>query len=213
MTDMTDRDRMRDTLLCATLPHVVFEGWTDAALDAGAADAGMDALEVKRFFPGGVAGMVEHFSDWADRRMAGEVAGHDLEGLGARQRVQLAVRLRFEALAPHREAVRRTLSWLVFPVNAPLAAKCLYCTVDAIWRAVGDRSSDFSFYTKRALLAAVLGATALYWLEDDSIGYGESWGFLERRLGDVLKIPALGARARGLVSALPNPFRILRGFS
>jgi ubiquinone biosynthesis protein COQ9 len=220
MTAATDREETRDRLLIATLPHVTFDGWTAGALNAGAADAGMDEATVKRFFPGGAAEMVEHFSAWADARMAdamtrfetagNETGGTGTGGTGTRARIALVVRLRFEALAPHREAVRRTIAWLALPVNGPLALRCLSRTVDAMWLAAGDQSVDFSFYTKRALLAGVLGATALYWLDDDSDGGADSWAFLERRLDDVLRIPALGARARRLVRALPDPFGILR---
>ena len=46
----------------------------------------------------------------------------------------------------------------------PVAAN----TVDAIWYAAGDSATDFNFYTKRGLLAAVYGATMLYWLDDRS---------------------------------------------
>lgn len=205
-----ERNEIRDRLLIATLPHVVFEGWTTRALSAGAADAGMDDAAVLRFFPGGAAEMVAHFSAWADRRMNDGMDAHDAGGLRTRQRVALAVRLRFEALAPWREAVRRTLSWLALPRNAPLGVKCVYRTVDAIWHAVGDTSADFSFYTKRALLAGVLGATVLYWLDDDSDDHGESWAFVERCIADVMKLPALGARVRRVMSNLPDPFRFLR---
>lgn len=215
MTAAADRNETRDRLLIATLPHVTFDGWTTGALSAGAADAGMDEATVKRFFPGGAAEMVEHFSTWADARMAdamirNETGEHGTGELKMRERIALVVRLRFEALAPHREAVRRTIAWLALPVNGPLAVRCLSRTVDAMWFAAGDEAVDFSFYTKRTLLAGVLGATALYWLDDDSDGSADSWAFLERRLDDILRIPALGARARRLVQALPDPFGILR---
>ena len=205
-----DRDAARDKLLLATLPHVAFDGWGRAALAAGAADAGMKATDVERFFPGGVADIVAHFSAWADARMADGLAGHEVGELRSRERIALAVRLRFEALAPWREAVRRTFSWLVLPGNALLGARCAWRTVDAVWYAAGDSSADFSFYTRRALLAGVLGATALYWLEDRSEGNSDSWAFLDRRIADALRLPALGARARRLVRNLPDPFKILR---
>ncbi len=205
-----DRNAARDKLLLATLPHVAFDGWGRAALAAGAADAGMTDTDVERFFSGGVSDMGAHFSVWADARMADGLARHDVGELRTRERIALAVRLRFEALAPWREAVRRTFSWLALPGNAPLGARCAWRTADAIWYAVGDSSADFSFYTRRALLVGVLGATALYWLEDQSEGTSDSWAFLDRRIADALKLPALGARARRLVRNLPDPFKILR---
>lgn len=205
-----DRLDARDRLLTAVLPHVTFDGWTDAAFRAGAADLGADIREVRRLFPGGAREAVAHFSDWADRRMLAALAGRDLAALRLRERVALAVRLRLEALAPYREAVRRSLSLLALPPNAALGAKCLYRTVDAIWRAAGDRSVDFSFYTKRALLAAVVSTTTLYWLDDNSEGRAESWAFLDRRIADVMRIPALRQRLDRITERLPDPFRVLR---
>ncbi len=205
-----DRNAVRDKLLLATLPHVVFDGWCGAALAAGAADAGMAETDVERFFPGGAADMAAHFSAWADARMTDGLARRGKDDLRTGERVALAVRLHFEALEPWREAARRTVSWLALPGNASLGARCIWRTADAIWYAVGDNSSDFSFYTRRALLAGVLGATALYWLQDESEGRSDSWAFLDRRINDALRLPALGARARRAFGTLPDPFKILR---
>ena len=75
----------------------------------------------------------------------------------------------------------------------------------AIWLAIGDKSTDFSFYTKRALLAAVYSATLLYWLNDKSDGQAASWAFLDRRIGEVMKIPQIKGQLRSMFDRLPNP--------
>jgi len=210
MTEIPDRAEARDRLLLATLPHVVFDGWTSSALVAGARDTGMEAVDIQRYFPGGPVAMIEHFGNWADGCMVSALQQEDMEAHGLTQRVTLAVRLRLEALAPHREAVRRGLGHLALPSSGFGAAACLYRTVDSVWVAAGDRSADFSFYTKRALLAGVIVATTLYWLDDNSQDSAESWAFLDRRINDVLKIPRLRDRAARLTGWLPDPFRILR---
>ena len=87
-----------------------------------------------------------------------------------RDRVTVAVRARLELLAPHREACRRLMSFLALPPNAGLAASSTWKTVNAMWYAAGDTSTDFNFYTKRALLASVYASTVLYWLGDESEG-------------------------------------------
>jgi len=204
------REESRDRLLLVALPHVVFDGWTEKAFQAAIADLGAAATDYRRFFPGGAREAIGHFSDWADRRMAAGLAGHALGDLPVRKRVALAVRLRFEALAPHREAVRRSLGLLALPPNAMLGAQLLYRTVDCLWHAIGDRSADFNFYTKRALLAAVISSTTLYWLDDTTEGAEASWAFLDRRIADVMKVPALGGRLRRLRDRLPNPAGLFR---
>jgi ubiquinone biosynthesis protein COQ9 len=208
--DSVGRRESRDRLLLAALPHITFDGWTDKAFQAGIADRGMAASDFPRFFPGGARDAIGHFSDWADRRMVASLADHAVDELSIRKRVALATRLRFEALAPYREGVRRALGLLALPPNAALGARCLYRTVDAIWHATGDRSADFNFYSKRALLAAVLSATTLYWLDDRSDEHEGSWSFLDRRIADVMKIPALGSRLRRLGDRLPDPARVFR---
>lgn len=204
------RMERRDALLKAALPHVPFDGWTRAALEAAAQDLGMSAADAGRYFPGGIPDLIAHFSDWADRLMQDALSAEDLSGLRVRERIALAVRVRLATLERHREAVRRALSWLALPPNIPLGLRCLYRSVDAIWYAVGDRSADFSFYTKRALLAGVLSSTVLYWLDDDSDDSTETWAFLDRRIDDVMKIPRVSGRARQAAERLPNPLRFMR---
>src|SRR5207237_5669709 len=106
-------------------------------------------------------------------------------GLKTREKVALAVRLRLSANTAHREAIRRALTILALPVNAPLATRLLYRTVDAVWYATGDRSTDYNFYTKRMLLAGVYGTTLLYWINDKSPDSTETSPFLARQIAHV----------------------------
>ena len=206
-----DRDAQREALLKATLPHVPFDGWTRTAFLVGARDAGIAPALADNAFPGGMTELLEFYHGHADIEMVRALEVHsDLAALKTREKVALAIRLRLEAEAGHREAIRQALSFLALPTNAPLGAKCLYRTVDAIWYAAGDRATDFSFYTKRALLAGVYSATVLYWLNDKSDGFAETWTFLDRRIADVMKIYALRARFDRFAEQLPDPFRLFR---
>src|SRR5262249_29964062 len=85
------------------------------------------------------------------------------------------------------ESVRRGLAMLALPFNGTLGLRLLYRAVDAIWYGVGDTSTDFNFYTKRATLAGVFSSTLLYWLNDRSEGNDATWSFLDRRIDDVMR--------------------------
>src|SRR3546814_19524997 len=102
------------------------------------------------------------------------------------------------------------MSFLAQPQHAALALRCLYRTIDEIWFAVGDTSTDFSFYTKRATLAGVYSTTLLAWLDDTSEGFADTWAFLDRRIADVMRIPLLRARFRQRLPRVPNPSRFVR---
>ncbi len=203
-------DTAREKILEATLAHVPFDGWTDTALRAGAADAGYGPADPARFFPGGPAELIELFNVRADAAMLAELEARDLDAMRVRERVALGVRLRLEQNEAHREAIRRGLACLALPRNAPLALKCLHRTVDAIWRAAGDTATDYNYYTKRGLLAGVYAATLLYWLGDDSPGCARTWAFLDRRIADVMRVPQGVARLRERLPQLPDLAGIFR---
>lgn len=196
---------IRDRLVLAALPHVAFDGWSLATLEAAARAEGLDASMAERAFLAGPAAAVEHFTDLADRLMAQDLADVDMAALRVPERVQRAIEIRLNRWTPHREAVRRGLSVLALPPHAGVAARATFRTVDAIWRAAGDSSSDFSWYTRRATLAAVYSATVLYWLDDPSEDGAPTRAFLKRRLADVGRLTGLRKRVEKWASGLATP--------
>jgi ubiquinone biosynthesis protein COQ9 len=209
-----DLEALQDRILLATLPNVAFDGWSRASLEAATADAGLQPQDLLHAFPGGVSDAVAHFSDWADRQAAAAIDAAKAEGLKTHQRVALGVRARLEAMAPWREAARKATAWLATPRRAVMGSRLVYRTTDAIWRAAGDLSTDFNFYSKRGLLAGVVISTTLFWLQDRSEENAASWTFLDRRIAEVLKLGGVIGKTKSRLEGLdPTPFlrRFQRG--
>jgi ubiquinone biosynthesis protein COQ9 len=204
-------EALREKLLLATLPHVAFDGWTQAALRAGASDAGLGADDIARAFPGGPVSAIDAFNRRADRRMVEAAQALDTTAMRTHEKIAAAIRARLEDAAAHKEAVRRAFAILALPFNAPLALRMLHRTVDAAWHAAGDRSTDFNWYTKRGLLAGVYSATVLYWLNDKSEGHGDTWAFLDRRLDEVMRVGGAIGRAAKALGDFRSPFGAFRG--
>lgn len=202
-------ERERDRLIEAMLPNIAFDGWSHAALRVAARQLDMPADEALALFPRGAPDLVAGFSAWADRHMLDWYEAAPPEG-GTVARVKRALELRFEVVTPWREAVRRALSVLALPPHAVLGTRLLYETVDGIWYAAGDASTDFSFYTKRATLAGVYTATLMYWLEDRSDDFADTSAFIDRRLADVARLGEARERLGAAFERLPNPFRLFR---
>ena len=184
-----------------------FDGWSEKALATAAAELDIDPEEARHAFPGGPVALVTYHAAYADRRMEEALEEADLAEKRVRERIAHAVRVRLEQNAAHREAIRAALPILAQPANGPHALASLYRTVDTIWFAVGDKTTDFGFYTKRALLAGVYLSTLLYWLNDGSEGAEATWGFLDRRIADVMRIQSARARFAGF---RPPGFGLLR---
>ena len=91
----------------------------------------------------------------AEPRDGGRRRGRGRPALRVPQRIRRVVELRLIAMAPHKAALRRALALLALPWNAPQGLRATAGAVDAMWHAAGDTSADFSWYTRRATLAAI----------------------------------------------------------
>ena len=99
--------------------------------------------------------------------------------------------IRLSLCLKYKEAIRSSILITALPINSKKSIGILYRTCNSIWRTIGDKSTDFSFYTKRVSLAAVYSSTLLFWLNDTSKDQEETSLFLDRRLNDISKIPQL----------------------
>jgi ubiquinone biosynthesis protein COQ9 len=183
-----DKEKAALEILAHALPIAPFEGWNQRMLAQAAVAAGYKKTDVIRVFPGGAIDATDFFSRRMNHAMLEALQGYHLENMKIRERIATAIRLKLELMAPHREALRKALAMQALPFYCHRALRGLYETVDAIWHAIGDTSTDFNFYTKRLTLAGVYSSTLLYWLDDKSPGYANTWAFLDRRIEDVMRI-------------------------
>lgn len=200
----------RARLLDAILPHVVFDGWGEAAFRAAAADCGMAPALARAHCPRGALDLAAAYHRKGDAAMRTALAAADTGGLRFRDRIALAVKLRLGAA--DREVVRRGAALFALPQNAATGAGLVWGTADAIWTALGDTSDDINWYSKRATLSAVYSATALYWLGDESEGHAATWEFLDRRIEGVMRFEKMKADLRDnrfLSKVLAGPLRAL----
>ncbi len=186
----------RDSLLDAALGHVPFDGWSETTFRAAVADSGVSTTVARGIFPRGSVDLAVAFHKRGDVAMAERLRSTDLGPMRYSERVAAAIRFRLEA-AGDREAVRRASTLFALPMHAADGARLIWGTADAIWTALGDTSTDFAWYSKRATLSAVYGATVLYWLGDDSLGHQDTWAFIDRRIEDVMRIEKLKGQVRG----------------
>ncbi|MBA4324212.1 MAG: COQ9 family protein [Rhodobacter sp.] len=191
-------DELKARVLDAALSHVPFDGWSERTLAAAITESGVAPALARSLFPRGGVDLALAYHQRGDQAMVAALAQRNLAALRFRDRIALAVRLRLEAA--DRELVRRGTTLFALPMHAADGARAIWQTADRIWTALGDSSQDLNWYTKRATLSAVYGATVLYWLGDDSPEAQDTWNFLDRRIDQVMQVEKLKAGFR------ENPF-------
>jgi len=178
----------RDEALLALMAADPFPGWNLTGLRQVAGE------HADLLFLGGAVEMVEASIDLADRRMELAAAALPMEGWRTPERVRAVFALRLQQNRPFKVSVGRALVVLTLPGRSVVAAAATVRTVDAIWHAAGDLATDFSWYTKRAILAPVYVATLLFWLTDNSGDDTATLEFLDRRLAQVAAIGKIRRR-------------------
>lgn len=175
----------KSAVLAAALPHIPFDGWGENTLRRAAQEAGLNAEMVALWFPEGAIDAIHFHHQLADAEMVEALTALNLPAMRVPERIRTAILTRLRQQLPHRAAIRKAMGVITLPTHAAASTHMLYDTVDAIWRAAGDQSTDFNFYTKRMTLAAVYSATVLCWLGDETPDLSETSAFLDRRLKDV----------------------------
>jgi ubiquinone biosynthesis protein COQ9 len=191
-----------DTLLDAALVHVAFEGWSAAAFSAAAEDLGLSESEARVLAPRGAVDLAVAYHRRGDRSMVERLRSTDLSQMRFRDKVATALRFRIEA-TDDREAVRRASALFALPTHAAEGARLIWETADAVWTALGDTSDDLNWYTKRATLSGVWGASVLYWLGDNSPDNADTYAFIDRRIDDVMRIEKVKGQLRKSPLAKP----------
>jgi len=185
-------EALRKAVLGAALARAT--PFSEKLLAEAGNDTAIGSGERARLFPEGVASLIAFYSLEVDRELEERLAALDLSAMSVRKRISTAVLTRVAILKPHKDTARRAAAHLSLPPNLALAARLVCHTVDTMWRATGDLSTDFNFYSKRAILAGVYTATLMRWFSDPDEHATEA--FLAARIENVLQFEKLKARMR-----------------
>lgn len=206
-------DMNLDELQAALAPllprHAAFDGWSEKALAMAAAELSVPADRARLAFPGGQAEMIDAWFDAVDKAMLAAFPPERIAAMKIRARIRELVLFRLERVRPHREALRRALTILALPQNAPRGARLAWRSADRIWRTAGDTATDFNHYSKRAILVGVYGSTSLVFLDDESEDMAETRAFLDRRIDEVMRFEKFKARWKGQGHLRPSISRFL----
>ncbi len=194
----------RERLLDAMLEIAAERGWTQGAMEAAAERAGLSEGEVELASPGGVAGLLEALADRSAKAAEARMGEPDIKDMKIREKVAAGVKAYIAHLDPHKAAMKRAAG---SPFNLFAGPGALWKAADAIWAGLGDKSTDFNWYTKRMTLSAVIGSTLLAWLgTDDEEQIDE---FLDHRIENVMQFEKSKKQVQDFVAKMPDPFDIL----
>ena len=189
-------EEIKERLLAAALPYVASQGWSRETWEGAIADSGVDSTQALCACPRGNIDLALADQERIDAAMVARLksGSSGLEDLRFRDRVAFAVQTRLDLM--DKEVTRRSSALFSLPGHASEGMRAAWRTVDVIWTALGDRSMDLNWYTKRLLLSSIVSSTTIYWLSDRSPDNADTREFLDRRIADVMRIEGAKAKFR-----------------
>ena len=209
MTEPASLDELRLKLAPALADAAAFDGWTDAAVRDAASAAGIDPDAAAFAFSGGAMAMIEAWVRQVDAAMAAALPADQIATLKIRERIRTLVQFRLDAIAGQKEALRRALSIMAMPQNAPRALALGWQSADAMWRLAGDTATDYNHYTKRLTLGSIYAATLAVYVGDTSADHADTKAFLDRRIEGIMKFEKVKARLLRPREDVFSPARLL----
>ena len=190
-------DEVRAFLAPSLAAQAAFDGWTEKAVLAAAALAGVDSDLARLAFNDGPVDMIDAWFQAIDEQMAAKYSADELAAMKVRQRIKALVEARLDILYADREGLRRAVAILAAPPHLRRAAKMGWRAADRMWRLAGDTATDYNHYTKRTLLSGVYGSTISVFLDDESENFAETRAFLDRRIENVMQFEKVKAKVTG----------------
>ena len=207
MTQDLTLDEIRAKLAPGIAANAAFDGWSDAARDMAAQAEGIDTDIAALAFKDGPVDMIDAWFAHIDGVMLATVPPERLAPMKIREKITALIEARLDATSADRESLRRAVAILALPQNLAKATRLGWRTVDTIWRAAGDVSTDYNYYTKRTILLGVYASTITVFLDDESEGLAETRAFLGRRIDGIMQFEKAKA---GFVKRTEHGFSLSR---
>lgn len=174
---------IRTEILNNALNYVNEHGWSRRSLGLGAEDLGYSQV-VEGIFARGGADLVLHFVRMNNKELV-EYMQSEITELEEKPKTSEFIRnvleYRLRMIVPYIDVWSDAMALLLRPNVVVDATSELQTMVDDIWYYAGDKSADFNWYTKRAILAKVFISTQAVMINDQSPDFKDSWDFLDRR--------------------------------
>lgn len=201
--------KAQSAILARALIIAPFEGWTAMSLRTAAREAGLPKGADALYFPGGPLELLGFWAGELDRAAEAHLRGLDLDAMKIRDKVTAGVTARLEALSGHEAAARRAAARLALLDAAGQGPAQLWTAADTIWRAIGDTSTDANYYSKRAILSAVLGTSLMAWVSDERLDKRQGRAFIEARINGVMRFETTKWQVKEAVKDWPHPAELL----
>tara|TARA_Y100000768_G_scaffold360328_1_gene317479 strand:+ start:94 stop:723 length:630 start_codon:yes stop_codon:yes gene_type:complete len=178
---------------------VVKDGWSKNLLKKLLSNK-IKSSDLTYYFPNGYIDILELSLIELNKSLENKLNKINIINFPMSRRIKKILLVRLEILNEEKIFFKKTFNHLILPQNNKIMKKNLYNSVDSMWYLAGDNSTDFSFYTKRLILAAIY-TNALYKFFNKDIEHAII--NIDKNLKIISNIPKLKERFSFIKDSLP----------
>ena len=182
-------ENLKKRILRSVLEILPYETFDGNIISKACESVNLQKEYASLLFPNGRVEILELFRDYVDEIMVKRIGEELVDVKSITVKIYESIKIRLEILDKYKMVIPKIISFYSMPWNHFKLYPYTWKSMNLIWRvAGGDQSTDFNYYTKRGLLTGVYWSTIIYWLQDESLNYQDTYDFLQRELNLIGKI-------------------------
>ena len=179
--------------------HIIRDGWSKNIFNKISKNK-LKKTDLIFLFPNGYMDLLILALNEINTNLENKIKKINIINFPLSKRIKKILLFRLEILNKDKIFYKKTFNHLLLPANSKLLKKCLYNSVDKMWYLAGDNSTDFSFYTKRIILAFIY-TSAIFTLNNYGLERAEE--NIDKNLQKIAKIPKIKERFSFIKDNLP----------
>ena len=192
------------------LNNLAFDGWNQAALEKAVESLGKEKIYAEILFPGGIKEFTKFFADECNEKL--EERAKDI--LATEMRLSEKVEeIIFEKIKIYHDeigslsGVQKFSGYCACPNNLTFTMQNIYEFSSEVWYMLKDKSTDFSYYTKRISLGTIYSNCFLYSISDDSENLEKTRAYIKRNIDGLMKFNKLKQKFKNLTPSSKFEFK------
>jgi len=192
---MTKKVEIKANILKNFIENAPFDGWNENNIASTIKAEGLEEGYAEVLFPEGIRSLNNDIAKQCASLVNKQIKGLNLKGLRVPEKVEKLCHLKIltyhEIFGGNKEALKKYFASSLNPNNTLNSFKYIFEFSSDVWNFLGDKSTDFSYYTKRLSLSKIYSEAALYSLSDESEGLELTAQFLKRTIDGLMKFHRL----------------------
>lgn len=176
------------------IENLPFEGWSASTLERASRELGFPKGYSEVLYPAGFKEFSKEFADICNKEAIRKAKENGLDTMRVSQKAEELIYQKiklYHAKLRTKEGFKKLISYSVFPTSAVTTVRNIFSFSSEAWYEMGDRSTDFSYYTRRASFSAIYTKAALYSLDDDSQNLDKTRNYIKKSIDGLMKFHKL----------------------